>query len=64
MIGQPAPASAPAPGFSVFWTILGRLVAKLVADRGFGHVILDIENGAVKRVHINQSFTPNQLPRI
>lgn len=64
MIGQPAPASAPAPGFSVFWGILGKIVAKLLIDRGFGQVIIDIENGVVKRVHVNQSFTVAQLPRI
>lgn len=64
MIGQPAPASAPLPGFQVFWNILGRLVTEVLSRRGFGSFVIQIEDGKVKRVHMNQSFTPEQLPRI
>ena len=64
MIGQPAPASAPVPGFQVFWNILGRLVMEVLTRKGFGSFVVQIENGVVKRVHMNQSFSPEQLPRI
>jgi hypothetical protein len=64
MIGKAAPPAAPAPGFQVFWSILGRLAAEFMNNRGFGTIALQIEDGKVKRVHINQSFTPEQLPRI
>lgn len=64
MIGQPAPASAPLPGFSVFWGILGRLVTEVLSRRGYGSFVIQIEDGKIKRVHMNQSFAPEQLPRI
>jgi hypothetical protein len=64
MIGKAAPPAAPTPGFQVFWTILGRLATEFMAGHGFGSIVIQVENGVVKRVHINQSFTPEQLPRI
>ena len=64
MIGQPAPASAPTPGFQVFWGMLGKLVVEFLSRQGNGSFVLQIEQGKVKLVHMNQSFRPEQLPRI
>jgi hypothetical protein len=65
MIGQPpAPLAAPAPGFQVFWTMLGRIVLKLIAERAHGDVIITLKDGAVQLVRLHTSYLPGQLPRV
>lgn len=64
MIGQPSPPAAPTPGFAVFWTMLGRIVAKLMTDRSHGDVIITMKDGSVQLVRVHTSYLPNALPRI
>lgn len=64
MLGQPAPIAAPSPGFPVFWTVLGRIVVKLLADRSHGDVIITIKDGHVQLVRLHTSYLPNQLPKV
>lgn len=65
MIGQTVPANAaPQPGFDVFVTLLGRIMAKLIRDRAHCDVVVQIRNGKVELVRLNSSFLPGQLPHI
>jgi hypothetical protein len=64
MIGQAAPPAAPAPGFQVFWTMLGRIVMKLMSERAHGDVIITIKDGVPQMVRLHTSYLVNQLPRV
>lgn len=64
MIGPVTPPAAPTPGFPVFWTILGRIVQKLMADRTHGDVIITMKDGTIQLVRVHTSYLPGQLPRI
>lgn len=60
----PAPPAAAAPGFAVFWTMLGRIVQKLMIDRSHGDIIIQIKNGKIELVRLHTSYLPEQLPRV
>lgn len=65
MIGVPAaPPSAPMPSFSVFWNMLGKLVSQYMNNRAHCDFVIQIKNGNIELLRVNQSFLPAQLPRI
>ena len=64
MIGQPAPPATPTPGLAVFWAMLGRIFAKLSADRTYGQVIITMKAGAPMEVHIQTTYHADKLPRV
>ena len=53
-----------APTFDIFWTLLGRIVQKLLADHSHGDVIITIKDGRVQIVRLHTSYLPGQLPRV
>ncbi len=59
-----APPASAAPGFPVFWTMLGRIVAKLMGDRTHGDVIITMKDGSIQLIRVHTSYLPGQLPRI
>ena len=59
--GKPA---APAPGFPVFMTILGRILAKMLGGRNHGEIIISFKDGEVKLVRIQTSYLPGSLPQV
>lgn len=58
------PANTPAPGFDVFWRILGRIAFKLVSDRSHCDLVVQIRNGKVELVRLNSSYLPGGLPLV
>jgi len=61
---EPGKSSAPAPGFPVFMTIMGRILAKMLAGRQHGDIIITFKDGEVKLVRIQTSYLPSSLPQV
>lgn len=59
-----APPSAAAPGIPVFWSMLGRIVYKLIGEHAHASVVIMIKDGKVQHVRVDQSFLPEGLPRV
>lgn len=64
MVGQPAPPASPKTGLDVWWMLLGRIVARLLATREHCDVIIQLKDGHVQLVRMNHSYLPDSLPRV
>ena len=62
--GQAAPPGTPPTSLAVFWSILGRIVAKLCADHTYGQVVITLKAGVPMDVHIQTTYHADKLPRI
>lgn len=60
----PGKVAGPTPGYPVFWTILGRILAKLLGDRQHGDLIISFKDGQVTLVRVNTSYLPGSLPQV
>lgn len=64
MLMDSGPAAAPAPGLPVFMTLLGRILAKFLAGRQHGDIIITFKDGKVTLVRIQTSYLPGSLPQV
>lgn len=64
MLGQPGPIAAPTPGLPVFMTLLGRILAKFLANRDHGDIIITFKDGKLVLVRIQTSYLPGSLPQV
>lgn len=53
----------PAQSVTSFWTSLGRLFAKLLAERAHVDLILHIRDGQVQSVRTDRRYLPTDLPQ-
>lgn len=58
------PASNPTPGFPVFWTMFGRLVAHMLGEHAFAEVVLTLKDGQIQFVRVNRTFLPGNMPQV
>lgn len=60
---KPMPAAV-TPGFPVMWSMLGRLIVQLLGAKAHADVVIQIKDGNVQIVRVNQSFLPSNLPQV
>jgi hypothetical protein len=57
---QPTPSAS----VNVFWQMLGRLFIHLMGERAHVQIIITLRDGAIQPVHINRTFSPDNLPKV
>jgi hypothetical protein len=59
-------ANSPAEplNFGTFWSLLGKLVVRLMKERMHGEVVLVFHEGNLSIVRVNRSFLPGNLPEV
>lgn len=57
-----APAQADPLNFGVFWSLLGKLVARMMKEHAHAEVVLIMHEGSIRQVRINRSYLPGNLP--
>jgi hypothetical protein len=58
------PANAPTPGFPVFWTMFGRIVAQMLGERAFAEIVVTLKDGNIQFVRVNRTYLPGNLPKV
>lgn len=57
-----APTQADPLNFGTFWSLLGKLVVRLMKERAHGEIVLILQEGSIQRIRINRSYLPGNLP--
>lgn len=50
--------------FNPFWAKLGRLVVRMMGTRAHGEITIQIQDGQIKYVRVNQGFLPGNIPQV
>ena len=50
--------------FTTFWSILGRLVLRLLHERGHGQIVITIHEGKLTLVEVNRKYLPAKIPEV
>jgi len=61
---SPGPQAGPTPGYGVFLTLLGRMLAKLLGERQHGELTISFKDGKVTLVRVQTSYLPTSLPQV
>ena len=64
MLLDPSKPAGVEPGFPVFMTIVGRLLARMLGTRTHGDLIITFKDGKVTLVRIHTSYLPGSLPQV
>lgn len=56
------PQEEPPLNFTTFWTLLGKLMVRLMRERAHGQVVITIHQGQIPIVEVNRKYKPTGLP--
>ena len=54
----------PPLNFGTFWTILGKLLVRLMKERMHGQVVITLHAGHIPIVEINRKYKSTDLPQV
>lgn len=62
-MGSPPRGQEPL-NFGSFWSLFGRLVARLGREKAHAEVVIIMHDGCISQVRVNRSYLPNTLPEV
>jgi hypothetical protein len=48
--------------FALFWSMLGKLILRLMKDRAHGQITITIHDGNIPVVEVSRRYRPGSLP--